>query len=128
MDLFLRGDAGTLKYEFRVRPRARIADIQLAYDGAKNLTLDDDGALLIDTALGVLRDSRPAAYQIIAGARVPVDSRYLLKGTQYGFAMGPTHDPSRELVIDPDVDYSTFLGGSSDEEAFAIAVDASGNA
>lgn len=31
-------------------------------------------------------------------------------------------------MIDPGVDYSTCLGGSSDEEAFGVAVDASGNA
>ena len=128
VDMVLRGDVGTLKYEFRVRPGARVADIQLTYDGARALTLDGEGALLIDTALGVLRDSRPAAYQTVAGRRVPVESRYLLNGDHYGFALGAMYDAGRELVIDPGVEYSTFLGGSSDEEAFALAVDASGNA
>lgn len=37
IDLRLRDHAGTLKYEFRVRPRARPADIALAYDGALGL-------------------------------------------------------------------------------------------
>jgi beta-propeller repeat-containing protein len=128
IDMMLRGDTGTLKYEFRVRPGAHIADIQLAYDGSKGLTLDDAGGLLIDTALGVLRDSRPVAYQTVAGARVPVESRYLLNDGQYSFALGATYDPGQELVIDPGLDYSTLLGGSSHESAAALAVDASGNA
>jgi hypothetical protein len=128
VDLVLRGDGGTLKYEFRVRPRARIADIQPAYDGANSLTLDDEGALLIDTTVGVLRDCRPVAYQMVAGVRVPVESRYLVKDTQYGFALGAAYNPGLELVIDPGVDYSAFLGGSSHESAYALAVDASGNA
>ncbi len=62
---------------------------------------------------------------------MPVESRYVLneegggKQEEYGFAVG-AYDPSQELVIDPGVEYSTFLGGSSHERAESIAVDASG--
>jgi hypothetical protein len=128
VDMMLRGDSGTLKYEFRVRSGARIADIQLAYDGARSLTLDDTGALAIDTSLGVIRDSRPAAYQTIGGVRVPVESRYVVKDNQYGFALGAAYDAGHDLVIDPGIEYSTFLGGASHESAAAVAVDSAGNA
>lgn len=88
VDLLLRADGATLQYEFHVRRGARISDIRLAYDGANRLTLDEDGSLSMETALGVMRDSRPVSYQTIAGERVPVDSRYLLNGNQFGFALG----------------------------------------
>ena len=129
VDLRLREQAGTLKYEFRVRPGARIADIGLAYRGSDGLALDNTGALLIKTDMGVLRDSAPVAYQTIAGVRVPVESRYVLNADKgrYGFAVG-SYQPDRELVIDPGVEYSTFLGGASHEFATGIAVDAAGNA
>jgi hypothetical protein len=127
VDMTIGGQPGTLKYDFRLRPRARIADIQLAYDGAQKLTVDAGGALSIETALGVIRDSRPLAYQIVGGARVPVESGYVIKGNRYGFAVG-AYDPGRELVIDPGIEYSTFLGGSSHESAYALAVDGAGNA
>ena len=133
VDLRLRELAGSLKYEFRVRPGARPADIQLAYTGAAGLTLDGKGGLLIKTALGVLRDSPPVSYQEIAGARVPLESRYVVKegsGAQegFGFGVGAGYDPGYELIIDPGVQYSTFLGGSSHELAAGIKVDAAGNA
>lgn len=93
VDLMLRGRAGELKYEFRVRPGARHADIRLAYAGADSLALDGAGGLLIKTPLGVLRDSPPIAYQTIGGVRVAVESRYVLKAGdnaegEYGFAVG----------------------------------------
>src|SRR5262249_3490399 len=82
----------------------------------------------IGTASGVLRDSPPVSYQEISGARAPVASRYVLNGNTCGFFVGPEYRPDRELVIDPGVDYSTYLGGSSDEIGAGIAVDGAGNA
>jgi Beta-propeller repeat len=133
VDMKLGGRRGTLKHEFRVRPGARVGDIRLAYRGATGLALDGAGALEIRTALGPLRDSRPVAYQQIGGVRMPVPTRYVLGGGRpdersYGFAVGAGYRPDRELVIDPGLDYSTFLGGTSHEDGAAIAVDASGNA
>ena len=60
-----------MKYEFRVRPGARPSDVRLEYAGARGLSIDDSGALLIDTDLGVLRDAAPVSYQMIDGERVP---------------------------------------------------------
>ncbi|HXB68574.1 MAG TPA: SBBP repeat-containing protein [Candidatus Acidoferrales bacterium] len=133
VDLRLHQQEGTLKYEFVVRPGARPADIRLAYNGAGALTLDSKGGLLVHTALGVLRDSPPVSYQEIAGARVPVESRYALNAAdgaaaEYGFAIGAGYQTDRELIIDPGVAYSTFLGGTDVDNGAGIAVDAAGNA
>jgi hypothetical protein len=46
------------------------------------------------------------------------------KGT-YGFRLGK-YDPSLPLIIDPELRYSTYLGGRYDDFANAIAVDPSG--
>jgi beta-propeller repeat-containing protein len=60
-----------------------------------------------------------------------VESRYkLLEGEGeggYGFAVG-SYDPRYPLIIDPGLDYSTFLGGTDDDEGFDIAVDTRGRA
>jgi hypothetical protein len=133
VDLRVRDQAGTLKYEFRVRPGARPTDIQLVYEGAEGLSVDDAGGLLISTALGVLRDSPPVSYHVINGERVPVESRYVVTGggptsSGYAFALGTGYRPDQELIIDPGLQYSTFLGGSSDEIAAGIQVDTNGNA
>jgi hypothetical protein len=130
VDMVFRGQGGKLKYEFRLAPGADPRDIRLAYRGAEGLSIGAAGALLIDTPLGVVRDSQPRSYQRVGGKRVPVGSRYALKrGTStYGFQVGPSYDRRRQLVIDPGLEYSTYLGGSSFDFGFDIAVDGQGNA
>jgi hypothetical protein len=77
---------------------------------------------LVQTSLGVLKDAAPVSYQRIGGERVPVKSRYKLEGDGgYGFAVG-SYDPRYPLIIDPGLDYSTFLGGADDDFAADIAV------
>lgn len=128
IDLAFRGQDGALKYEFALAPGADVRDIRLAYRGADRLSLGHAGELRIHTPLGVLRDSRPASYQVIAGKRVAVESRFVIgRGGAYGLAVG-RYDPRRPLVIDPGLSYSTYLGGSSRDEAYGIAVDAAGSA
>ena len=132
IDLHVRGDSGVLKYEFHVRPGARPSDIRLAYAGADGLSLEESGALSIDTPAGVLRDAAPMSYQESGGTRVPVQSRYALDrtapGHRFAFAVSDTYDRNRELIIDPGIQYTTFIGGGSDEIGAGIVVDSAGNA
>src|SRR5262245_29059527 len=118
VDLRLREERGTLKYEFLVRAGARPADIRFGDAGPTGLSLDASGALRSDAAMGPLRDSSPVSQQMIDGARVPVESRYtLIKSAngrlEYGFDIGEGYRSDRDLIIDPGIEYSTFLGGSS---------------
>jgi hypothetical protein len=128
IDMAFRGQAGKLKYEFHIAPGADPSRIRLAYAGADGLSLGAAGNLLIGTPLGTLRDSRPISYQRVGGERVPVASRYTLDGdTAYGFALGP-HDQRRPLVIDPGLEYSSYLGGQHKDEGWDVAVDDAGYA
>jgi Beta-propeller repeat len=129
VDLRMHDQAKSLKYEFRVRSGAKVSNIRLAYTGASGIALDPSGALRIDTPVGVLRDAPPVCYQEIDGKRVSVESRYILDASgEYGFAVGAGYRADRELVIDPGLDYSTFLGGADADSGTGIAVDAAGNA
>jgi Bacterial Ig-like domain (group 1)/Beta-propeller repeat len=127
IDLAFRGERGTLKYEFHVAPGATAKHIRLAYRGAGGLALGRAGNMLIRTPLGPLVDSRPLAYQEIGGRRIAVESSYTVRGRSYGFVLG-AHDRSRPVVIDPGLVYSTYLGGTSNDQGRGIAVDAAGNA
>jgi hypothetical protein len=128
VDMRLRGQGGELKYEFHLEPGTDPGVIGLNYDGANRLTVDASGTMQIRTALGILEDSAPVSYQEIDGTRVPVASSFQLDGgTGYGFDVGP-YQAEHPLVIDPGLDYSTFVGGSSADRAEAITVDANGNA
>jgi hypothetical protein len=130
VDLAFHGQSGKLKYEFLVRPGARVSEIRLAYRGAKRLSLDSAGNLLVRTPARVLTDTRPLSYQLIDGKRVAVASRFALgRLGGFGFALGRGYDRRYPLLIDPGLLYSTYLGGSGyDNSGYGIAVDGAGSA
>src|SRR5215207_4799822 len=122
VDMAVRGEGGNLKYEFHLKPGSSVEDVRLAYRGAEGLSVGAGGELLVQTSQGVLKDAAPVSYQLIGGERVPVESRYQLQGDGgYGFAVG-AYDPRYPLVIDPGLDYSTFLGGADFDQGWGIAV------
>lgn len=112
IDLTYTGWTGALKYNFVLRPGADVADIRLAYRGAEELRVEENGDLVIATGVGELRDAAPYVYQEIGGARVEVEAAFVLYDAHtYGFAMGD-YDSRYPLVVDPSLLYSTFLGGA----------------
>jgi hypothetical protein len=128
IDMRISGGGGTLKYAFVVHPGASPSDIRLAYRGIDGLSLTAAGSLRLATPLGPLTDSRPVSFQPAGGKRAPVESSYVVSGRSHGFAVGP-YDPRRLLVIDPGLEYSTYLGGAGVDQALAgVVVDWQGNA
>jgi hypothetical protein len=128
IDMAVRGEGGKLKYEFHLKPGSSVKYIRLGYRGAKGLKVGTGGELLVQTSQGVLEDAAPVSYQRIGDKRVPVESSYRLTGDGgYGFAVG-AYDPRYPLIIDPGLDYSTFLGGGGLDFGSDIAVDRMGSA
>ncbi|HOC41907.1 MAG TPA: SBBP repeat-containing protein [Thermoanaerobaculales bacterium] len=134
VDLVVGGTAGELESTFVVQPGADPGLIRLAYRGASSVRLEPDGSLIIDTPLGSITELAPFAYQEVDGRRVEVAAVFELEpgaqpaGQAYRFRL-VGHDPSRELVIDPvTLLYCGYIGGSSDDRGYAIAVDGAGSA
>src|SRR5439155_14687294 len=74
-----------------------------------------------------ITQQKPILYQIINGARQDVAGSYTLLGAdRVGFLPGP-YNAAYPLVIDPVMDYGTYLGGSGDDQGLGIAVDGAGN-
>ena len=124
------GQSGELKYEFLVRPGARVSDIRLAYRGAKRLSLDRQGNLRLRTVARPPTDARPAelsARRRQAGARRK-QVRARASRRRLRLRRGPPYDRRSPLVIDPGLVYSTYLGGSGGDDGCGIAVDGAGNA
>jgi hypothetical protein len=132
IDMIVRGSGAALKYEFLVRPGADPSRIQLAYRGARGLSVAAGGALAVNTAIGTLRDAAPRSWQSGPSGRHAVPSSYAVgAGNRYGFELG-AYDRTRPLVIDPTLAYATLLGGSLQEwgngQASDIAADSQGSA
>lgn len=128
IDVIYYGKQRELEFDFVVAPGADPSIIGLSYVGARDLRVDDAGALVLETPAGIVRQPRPVIYQETHGGRQPVEGTYALReGQQVGLSVG-AYDPSRRLVIDPTLAYSTYLGGSSFDNVHSIAVDSAGNA
>jgi hypothetical protein len=127
IDVVYYGRDGQLEYDFIVAPGASPEQARVRVDGATGLELDPDGALLLHATAGTVRQPAPVIYQDGDDGREPVSGGYLLEGTEVRLWVGP-YDPTRPLVIDPALLYSTYLGGSEADRAFGIAVDGNGQA
>lgn len=127
VDWIIYGNPNRLEYDLVVAPKADPRQIQFQITGAQHLALDQHGNLLITADGRTLRALKPLIYQVTAaGKRHTVIGHYLLDGQQIAFALGE-YDHTRPLVIDPTLVYSTYLGGSCNDFATAVAVDSSGD-
>jgi hypothetical protein len=122
VDLVYYGTQGQLEYDFVVAAGADPGVIRFAVDGASKLSVSSDGDLLLGIAGGEVRFHKPFAYQRDGSAKTTVAANYVLEGKdRVAFKLG-NYDSRRELVIDPILSYSTYLGGTNIDGANAIAV------
>ncbi|MEK6527285.1 MAG: hypothetical protein AABZ36_00160, partial [Nitrospirota bacterium] len=63
IELKLRAYGNNVEKFFTVHPKGSINDIKLKIEGAKQLTVNKDGELEVETELGVVKYTKPVAYQ-----------------------------------------------------------------
>ncbi len=116
IDLIYRFSDSRLKYDFNVDAFTDPGQIIIEYQGIESLTLDEGtGDLLIRTAAGPIRDEHPIAFQDLPDDRREVDISFeLLDSQRLAFKIGE-YIEAYPLVIDPGLNFSTFIGGSSED-------------
>jgi hypothetical protein len=121
------GSQQRLEYDFVVAPRANYRAIAIEFEGTTAVRIDRDGNLLMTSAAGDLVQRAPLIYQDDDGTRKAVSGGYIRLGpNRFGFRVG-SYNPRLPLVIDPEVTYSTYLGGARDERGGGVAIDGDGN-
>jgi hypothetical protein len=138
IDLVYYGNQGQLEYDFRVAPGADPSQIALSFTGASARIISgnsaDSGDLILATSDGDVRFHAPRIYQPATSARgsergyaerIVAGKFRQLADNRIAFTLGD-YDRSRELVIDPTLSYSTYIGGAGTESAVQVAVDSAG--
>jgi hypothetical protein len=121
VEVKLKATQKTVEKLFYVQPGADPSKIVVQVDGAEGLRLSKNGEIIIQTGLGELKLSKPIAWQEKDGKKLPVEVSYKLIGkNRYSFEVAKA-DPGLPIVIDP-ILQSTYLGGSADDIAFALAI------
>ncbi len=127
IDLVFYGNQGRLEYDFKVAPGADPSQAELQFDGASKLELSGGDLVLTGNNDGGVRVQAPQIYQRDGGRHVPVSGHFVLRAAnRVAFEIGP-YDRSRELIIDPVLQFSTYFGGSGSETSPSVAVDLAGN-
>jgi len=155
IELSLKAYGDNVEKLFCVKPGANPELIKVQLDGSKSLRVNQEGQLEADTELGLVKFTRPIAYQEIDGKRVEVACEYTIADcgvqsaeyktnpqsttsdspiphsefrtphSEYSFTVA-SYDKTKDLIIDPLL-ASTYLGGSDSEMSYSIALDTSGN-
>lgn len=134
VDLKVYGNEKDIEYDWIVKPGGNTGDIRFEYRNVKDIFIDGEGNLRIETEFGLLTHKRPVGYQEISSGHGPgnktrrpvkVEFKKVRKHT-YGFNVeGYNRDYC--LIIDPviSLEFATYLGGSNREEC-GMDIDAAG--
>ena len=127
IDVTFYGSQGQLEYDFVVAPGGDPGQIRLRLEGARAVEVDEaSGDLVVATSRGELRHRAPLVYQERGGRRHEVRARYALRADgDFGVELG-AYDARAELVVDPVLTWSTYLGGGGGDRGLDVAVSRNG--
>jgi Beta-propeller repeat len=129
IDLVFYGHGRDLEYDFVLAPGADPNQIRLAFDGVGPLRIDHQtGDLVIKTNSGSeMRHVRPRVYQQIGNQKKEVAGGYQILGNGEAAFRLASYDRQHALVVDPTVEFTTFIEGNSQDVVQGLAVDSHGN-
>ncbi|MGH9561518.1 MAG: hypothetical protein ACRD3S_08690, partial [Terracidiphilus sp.] len=126
--VFYYSENNELEYDLKFTAGASAKEALLRIAGCDRLWISARGDLIMEAGGEKVVLHRPVAYQPRLGSQRPVEARFVLENhNQVGFEVG-AYDRSLPLVIDPQLTYSSYLGGSANDTGWRVAVDADGYA
>lgn len=115
----------TLKYDWIIKPMGNLENIKLDFKGADSVYIQYN-ELYIAHSQGILKEQKPFAYQIINGKQVRVDVIYCITNKIISFKSN-NYNKNYDLIIDPDLIFSTYSGATDDNFGFTATYDSEGN-
>lgn len=128
---FSFNNEGKPKYDFIVKPGGNPSDIIIKVNGIEDITLNKDNKTVsFNTYLGAIQEEIPEAYitdNLLSDNKTKVKGHFKrINQNTFGFIVS-NYDKSKNLVIDPQIIWGTYLGGSDIDNTYGVTIDSNGN-
>jgi hypothetical protein len=113
-----------IKYDFIVKPGADIAQIKLKYSDYSKIMSQTDGSVRISNEIGFIEDSQPLVYQKANSDKIQsnVPCSYKIDNDLITFNIND-YDKTKPLIIDPNLIWSTYYGGTGGDHGTCVVLD-----
>lgn len=116
-----------LKIDYIISPGTDPDKLKMQYEGVDNVSITDN-RLIVSHSLGNTTEEKPFAYQMINGEKLKVPCQYIqLENGSISFAFPEGYDKNKELIIDPELIFSTYSGSVSNNFGMSGTYDNLGN-
>jgi len=122
IDWVLYSKGNELKYDFVVHAGADPSKIKLKLVEAGQSSLEADGSFQWSNPLGWVKENKPLSLQ----DGCEITSCYQYANGILAFKLGD-YDRSKDLLIDPSLQWGTYYGGGAADEVYGVATDGNGN-
>lgn len=121
IDMRVREQADRLEYDLVLAAGAKLDTVVIRAEGASSIEIAGDGSLILQTEAGPLRQTPPVTWEEMPnGERRAVECRFRkIDAQSYGFD-ADRPDENLPLVIDPGLEWATYLGGGFWDEVHDI--------
>jgi len=112
-----------LEYDYYVGAFSDYKKIKLEYKGAKNIYINKQGELIIQTPFGIIAEQNPVAMQ----NNKKLEANWVVENDIISFDI-KNADPSQPMIIDPMVRlWGTYYGGPADDLVYDVGTDNAAN-
>jgi len=127
IDLKIYGKGESIKYDWIVEKGANPAQIKIQYHDEAKIFLEN-GCAFVELESATIMENEPVSYQKDKdGNRIKITTSYTLKNNELSYVLSDDYDPNEELIIDPELVFSTFSGSTSDNFGYTACFDDDGN-
>lgn len=126
VDLVYYGNLDSLEYDFRLASGVDPSVIAMQFRGAETLSVSERGELVLAVGGIKVLQPPPYAYQETSRGRHQVECSYVVNDGTVSFKLGE-YNKALPLVIDPVLNYATYLGGNRSDVGNNLLLDANGN-
>mgnify|MGYP000215181749 CR=1 FL=1 len=123
----LNSNENGYKYDFIVKPNADVAQINISYLGAEELSIKNEN-LYVKTSVNEIIELKPYAYQIINEEKYEVKCAFEIVNEKVRFYFPESYNKDETLIIDPFIVFSRYSGSFADNFGYTATYDSEENA